>query len=416
MKIKWLLGWVLGTVGVWAAAPVASALDWPQWQGPARDNLSAETGLLKAWPAEGPALAWQATDLGGGFSSVAVAGGKLFTMGDLGDSACVEALDLATGKLLWKAKLGKTGGGGGYPGPRGTPTVDGKLVYALGQFGDLVCVQAADGREVWRKNLNRDFAGKMMSGWGNAESVLIAGDKLLCTPGGHGGTVAALNKQTGATLWRSKELADNATYSSLIAVDIAGVHQAIVLTDAHVAGIALDSGKVLWTAPRAGKVAVIPTPIYQDGCVFVSSGYGIGCNAFKVTAAGGNFTAEQVYANTDMINHHGGVILLDGQLYGFSDKSGWTCMDFKTGKVTWCTKKLGKGTLSYADGHFYLRDESGPGTLVLIAASPDGWQESGRFNQPDRSQAKSWPHLVISNGKLFVRDQGVLLCYDIKQK
>jgi outer membrane protein assembly factor BamB len=255
----------------------------------------------------------------------------------------------------------------------------------------------------------------MMSGWGNAESVLVDGKKLLCTPGGMGGTVLALDKQTGATLWRSKELTDKATYSSLIAVDIGGVHQAIVLTDSHVAGIAIDSGKVLWRAVRDGKVAVIPTPIYKDDQVFVTSGYKIGCNAFKISVAGGKFGAEQIYANTDMVNHHGGVILLGGQLYGFSDKGGWTCMDFKTGKVVWTAQKLGKGTLSYADDRFYLRDE-GSGALVLIEASPDGWKECGRFNQPDRSKAKAWPHLVISNGKLFVRDQGTLLCYDIKQK
>jgi outer membrane protein assembly factor BamB len=415
MKLKLMLGLAVSTLGVGAAQPAAATTDWPQWQGPNRDNLSAETGLLKAWPADGPALAWKAENLGGGFSSVSVSDGEIFTIGDLGEAACVEALDLTTGKLRWKTRLGPIGGGGGYPGPRGTPTVDGKLVYALGQFGDLVCLQAADGHEVWRKNINRDLAGKMMSGWGNAESVLVDGDKLLCTPGGHGGTLVALNKKNGATLWRSTELKDNATYASLIAVDIAGARQAIVLTDMHVAGIAVASGKVLWKAERAGKVAVIPTPIYKDNQVFVASGYGIGCNAFKITAAGGKYDAAQIYANTDMVNHHGGVILLNDNLYGFSDKGGWTCMDFKTGKVVWCEKKLGKGTLSYADGHFYLRDE-GTGTLVLIEATPDGWKESGRFNQPDRSKAKAWPHTVISNGKLFVRDQGTLLCYDIQQK
>ena len=367
MQTKLMLGMALSAMGA-----LAAGTDWPQWHGPQRDNLSAETGLLKAWPAEGPALAWKATDLGGGFSSVSVADGKIFTIGDLGDSAYVEALNLNTGKLLWKAKLGATGGGGGHPGPRGTPTVDGSLVYALGQYGDLVCLGAADGKEVWRKNLNSDFGGKMMSGWGNAESPLVDGGKLLCTPGGADGTVLALDKQTGTTLWRSQELTDKATYASLIAVDIAGVHQVIVLTDAHVAGLAIETGKVLWLAPRAGKVAVVPTPIYKDNQVFVASGYGIGCNSFKITAADGKFSAAQLYANTDMVNHHGGVILLAGHLYGYSDKGGWTCMDFKSGRVVWCEKKLGKGTLSFADGHFYLRDENGPGALVLIEATPAG--------------------------------------------
>ena len=214
-------------------ATATLAADWPQWHGPNRDNISAETGLLAAWPAGGPPLAWKISDIGGGYSGVSVANGKIFTIGDLDDGAYVIALDANGGKQLWKAKLGNTGGGGGYPGPRATPTVDGDLVYSLGQYGDLLCVQAATGKEVWRKNLSSDFAGKMMSGWGYSESVLVDGDKLLCMPGGSGGTVAALNKKTGALIWRSKDLADSATYSSLVPVVINGVRQVIVLTDAH---------------------------------------------------------------------------------------------------------------------------------------------------------------------------------------
>ena len=410
-SLRWNFGRMLAIMASVGLATYGS--DWPQWHGPNRDNISTETGLLKAWPKDGPPLAWKATGIGGGYSSVAVIGGKVFTMGDLSESAYVEALDAGNGRLLWKTKLGATGGD--HPGPRATPTVDGSLVYALGQHGDLLCLQAADGKEIWRKNLNDDFGGQMMSHWGNSESPLVDGDKLLCTPGGQDGTVLALNKKTGATIWRSAELTDKAAYASLIAEDIAGVHQVIVLTDTHVAGLAAESGKVLWKAPRAGMVAVIPTPIYKDNYVYVASGYKVGCNLFKITAAGGNFSAEQVYANTDMVNHHGGVVLLNDHLYGYNDKGGWTCMDFQTGKVAWCEKKLGKGTISYADGHFYLRDEKGLGTLVLLEASPQGWKECGRFNQPNRSNQNSWPHLVISNGKLFVRDQGVLLCYNIKQ-
>lgn len=388
------------------------AADWPQWHGPNRDNISTETGLLAAWPAGGPPLAWKINDIGGGFSGVSIANGKIFTIGDLDDGAYVIALDLNGGKQLWKAKLGKTGGGGGYPGPRATPTVDGDLVYSLGQFGDLLCCNAATGAEVWRKNLASDFGGKMMSGWGYSESVLVEGDKLLCMPGGSSGTVAALNKKTGALIWRSKDLVDSATYSSLLPVVINGVRQVIVFTDAHVAGVAIDTGKLLWSGVRKGKTAVISMPIYKDNQVFVSSGYGIGCNLFKITGA----TATEVYANNAMENHHGGVILMGNHLYGHSNKGGWTCMDFKTGNVSWTDKSLGKGTISYADGHFYCRAEGGPGTIVLIEATPTGWKETGRFDQPDRSKKNSWPHMVISNGKLYVRDQEVLLCYDIRKK
>ena len=403
---------------IFAVSSIAFAADWPQWHGPKRDNISTETGLLASWPAGGPSLAWKVSDIGGGFSSVSVVKDAIFTVGDFGDSAFVEALSLKDGKTLWKAKLGKSGGGGGYPGPRATPTVDGDLLYVIGQYGDLVCLHVADGKEVWSKNLERDFGGKMMSGWGYAESPLVDGDQLICTPGGAQGTVVALNKKTGAVAWHCKELTDSASYSSLVPVDIRGVHQVIVLTDAHVAGIATESGKLLWCAPRQGKTAVIPMPVYKDGQVFVTSGYGVGCNSFKIGGSGRQFSAEEAYANKNMINHHGGVILLGDELYGFSDGSGgWTCMDFKTGNVKWSEKgKLGKGTISYADGHFYLRAEGGPGTIVLIEATPAGWKETGRFDQPDRSGKNSWPHLVISGGKLYVRDQGVLLCYDIKAR
>ncbi len=399
-------------VALLLTATATFAADWPQWHGPNRDNISTETGLLAAWPSDGPPLAWKIGDIGAGYSGVSIANGKIFTIGDLDDGAYVIALDANGGKQLWKTKLGKTGGGGGFPGPRATPTVDGDLVYSLGQYGDLLCVQAATGKEVWRKNLGSDFSGKMMSGWGYSESILVDGDKLLCMPGGAGGTVAALNKKTGALIWRSKDLADSATYSSLLPVVINGVRQVIVFTDAHVAGVAIDTGKLLWSGPRKGKTAVISMPIYKDNQVFVSSGYGIGCNLFKITGA----NATEVYANTSMVNHHGGVILLGNNLYGFSDKGGWTCMDFKTGNVVWTEKKLGKGTISYADGHFYCRAEGGPGTIVLIEASPTGWKETGRFDQPDRSKKNSWPHMVISNGKLYIRDQEVLLCYDIHKK
>jgi len=404
---------LLFAVAALGAASLATAADWPQWHGPNRDNISTETGLLASWPTGGPPLAWKIDNIGGGYSGVSVANGKIFTIGDLDDGAYVMALNEADGKLLWKTKLGKTGGGGGYPGPRATPTVDGTLVYSLGQYGDLLCCDALSGKEVWRKNLATDLGGKMMSGWGYSESVLVDGDKLLCTPGGSQGTVAALNKKTGALIWRSKDLTDSASYSSLVPVVINGVRQVIVFTDAHVAGIAIDTGKLLWSGVRKGKTAVIPMPIYKDNHVFVTSGYGVGCNLFKIT---GN-TATEVYANNAMENHHGGVILVGNHLYGHSNRGGWTCMDFKTGNVAWTEKqKLGKGTLSYADGHFYCRAESGPGTIVLIEATPTGWKEKGRFDQPDRSGKQSWPHLVIANGKLYVRDQNVLLCYDIRKK
>jgi outer membrane protein assembly factor BamB len=413
MKLKKsnVLALVFLSAVTWQSAAADS--DWPQWRGPHRDGISPETGLLKQWPAEGPKLLWKTSTLGGGYSGVAVVDGKIFTMGDA-DASFIYALNEADGKQLWAAKVGKTGGGGGYPGPRCTPTVDGDLVFALGQFGDLVCVESATGKERWRKNLVSDFAGKMMSGWGYSESPLVDEDKVICTPGGSRGTLLALNKQTGAVLWRTTALKDTAAYASAIVAEIGGVRQYIQLTDASVFGVAANDGKVLWRAPRSGQTAVIPTPVYADGYVYVTSGYGAGCNLFKITSADAQFKAEPVYANKVMVNHHGGVVLIGDHVYGYSDGKGWVCQEFKTGKAVWEEKsKLGKGSITCADGHFYLRSED-KGTVVLLEASSDGYKPAGRFEQPNRSDQKAWPHPVIAHGKLFLRDQGELLCYNLK--
>ncbi len=393
---------------------VGAEFDWPQWRGPNRDGTSAETGLLKQWPTHGPPLAWKNEGVGAGFSGVSVVDGKVFTVGDSTDASFIYALNEADGRQLWAAKLGKPGGGGGYPGPRCTPTVVGGLVYALGQFGDLVCVEANTGKERWRKNLDTDFHGEMMSGWGYSESPLVDGGRLVCTPGGPQGTMIALNKDTGAQIWRTKGLKDTAAYSSIIVAEIGGKQQYVQLTAASVFGVAPESGKVLWRAPRGGDTAVIPTPIFHDNCVYVSSGYGNGCNLFRIHSEGGQFRAEQVYANKVMVNHHGGVIQVGEYLYGYSDGKGWICQNFKTGSMVWEEKRqLGKGAILYADGQLYLRSED-TGRMELIDASAEGYQSHGRFDQPNRSDAQAWPHPVIAHGKLYLRDQGVLLCYRVK--
>jgi outer membrane protein assembly factor BamB len=395
----------------------AAPADWPQWRGPSRDALSTETGLLKEWPKDGPTLLWKATGLGAGFSGVSVAGQRIFTMGDAADANHVLALNHADGKILWSAKLGKAGapGWGGFAGPRATPTVAGDLVFALGQYGEVICVHAADGKEVWRKHLTTDFGGPLME-WGFSESPLVDGDQVLFTPGGPKGTVVALNKKTGALIWQSKDWTDNAHYSSIISAEIDGVRQYVQLTDKSLAGVAPKDGKILWKAARKGATAVIPTPIYADGHVYVSSGYGIGCNLFRV-AKGSDFTATQVYANKVMANHHGGVVKLGENLYGHSDGKGWTCQSFKSGEAVWQEKdKLGKGSLVYADGHLFCREEAEKGVVALLEVTPAGYVEKGRFTPPDRSGKKSWPHPVVAGGRLYLRDQDILLCYDVQAK
>lgn len=394
-----------GTAGSWAH-------DWPQWLGPTRDGRSAETGLLKQWPKDGPPLAWKSKGLGQGYATVSIAEGTIYTCGDIDDGSFIVALDL-TGKKRWTAKLGKPGEQGGFHGPRGTPTVAAGRVYSLGQFGELVCVDAASGQEKWRHQLTKEFGGQC-GGWGYSESPLVVGDVVLCTPGGSKGTVLALNKETGQPKWQSKDWTDSAEYASLIETSIGGVNQYVQLTGKSVAGLNPSNGAVLWKAARRGSTAVIPTPICRDGSVYVSSGYGIGCNLFRVTKQGSEFSASEIYANKVMVNHHGGVIFHEGHLYGFSDGKGWTCQNFKTGEAVWNSKALGKGALTYAEGHFYLRSEDGKGRVALIEASPDGYKEKGAFDQPDRTGLNSWAHPVVCNGFLYLRDQDLLLCYDVR--
>lgn len=435
---------LLLSAGFVFASLTALAADWPQFRGPNRDGVSRETGLLKAWPDGGPKLAWKVNGLGAGFSGVSTSSGRLFTMGEDEASSYVYALEESTGKVLWKTKIGAIGGGQGYPGPRCTPTVDGNLVVALGQFGDLVAMEASSGKQLWRVNLQKDLGGAMMSGWGYSESPLIDANKVVCTPGGAQGTVVALDRQTGKVLWRTKEWTDKAAYSSIVVAEIHGVRQYVQLTGdtggsrggkkgsdkksgetkkteeatpGHVAGIDPATGKILWKAARTGQVAVIPNPIVSGDLVYVTSGYRNGCNLFRVEKSGAGFSATQVYANKDITNHHGGVVLSGGNVFGFSDNSGWLWQDLKSGKIvqTWPQKEFGKGAVTMADGMFYLRLEKDPGTIVLLDPSTDGVKVAGRFNQPDRSKKNSWPHPVVSNGRLYIRDQDVLLAYNVKQ-
>jgi outer membrane protein assembly factor BamB len=401
-----------------SAPSFAAQNDWPQFRGPNRDGLCSETRLLKQWPAGGPRLSWKTTGLGGGYSTLSIVADRIFTIGDKDGSSLVIALSIADGKPLWNARLANSGapGWGSFEGPRNAPTVDGDLLYALGQWGDLACFETATGKELWRKSFTNDF-GASRPEWGFSEAPLVDGDKVVVTPGGPKGALVALNKKTGDLVWQSKEFTDPAQYSSLMAADIGGARQYIQITMASVAGIAAGDGKLLWRVPRKGQVAVVPTPIVQKDLVYVSSGYGIGCNLFQITGSAGSFKAKEVYANKVMVNHHGGVIKVGNYLFGYSDGKGWTCQDFKTGASQWEEKeKLGKGSVIYADGRLYLRQEDQKGTVALIEASAAGYKEHGRFDQPDRSSKKAWSHPVVAGGKLYLRDQDLLLCYDVKAK
>ncbi len=405
----------------------AKPYDWPQWQGPDRTAVSKETGLLREWPKSGPPLVWKATKLGGGYSSPSVAAGRIFGMSYRGGDEGVWALDEATGKELWWARVADAKKVGHGEGSRCTPTVDGDLVFALGTGGDLVCLNVKDGKEVWHKNLPSDFGGKMMSGWGYSESPLIDGDKLICTPGGKDATIVALNKKTGELLWKAPVPGgDGAAYASAIPVEFGGRREYVQFLQKGVAGVDAENGKFLWRYNHpANGTANAATPIYHDGAVFAASAYNTGGGLVKLTKEGdGSVKADEVwFTKNDMQNHHGGVILLDGYLYGANggNSGGYLiCLDFKTGKVMWDErdkpgrKGVSKGSVALADGRIYYRQEDG--TMILFEPSPKEYMERGRFQQPERSKAPAWAHPVIANGKLYVADQDNLFCYDVKAK
>ncbi|MDF1754886.1 MAG: PQQ-like beta-propeller repeat protein [Verrucomicrobiales bacterium] len=389
------------------------ANDWPQWRGTNRDGISTEKGLLQDWPAEGPKLAWKTTGLGAGYSSVAITHGKIFTLGDLEDGSYAFAISEADGSPVWKTKIGKAGGHRSYPGTRSTPTVDGDHVVVLNQYADIACLNATSGELIWKKNLLDDFGGKMMSGWKYSESPLVDGDRVVVTPGGKEGTLLALNRKTGEKVWQTEDWNDSAGYSSVIIATIMGTRQYIQLTGESVAGVDPETGKLLWKAPRKGKTAVIPTPVVQDNTVFVTSGYGVGCNGFLISKEGDKWSASEIYANKSIANHHGGVVLVDGHVYG-SSGSTFRSVNIENGELNFAERSAGKGATVYADGRFYLRAEDGP--VALLAASPEGLKEHGRFSQPERSGEKAWPHPVVAKGKLYLRDQDLLLVYDVTAK
>lgn len=405
-----------------AQHPLFSAdSDWPQWQGANRDGKSLEKGFPKSWPAEGLKLVWKAENLGEGYAGVSVVGNRLYTMGGFSDVNAITALDIQDGRILWSTKfgvagaVGNTSSGNTFPGPRCTPTVDGDRLYAVDHRGQFICVTSNDGKIQWKKHFVDDFGG-IVPTWGFCESPLVDGNQVVVTPGGPKGALVALNKHTGDVIWQSKEFTDEAHYSSIVPAAIGGIHQYIQLTGQSVVGISPKDGSVLWKAARPGKIAVIPTPVVDGNYVYVTSGYAVGGNLFRVGLNNGKFTAEQVYANKNIVNHHGGVVKVDDYLYGYSDDRGLVCQNFLSGEIAWREReRVKKGAVSYADGMLYFREERS-GDMILIEADPKGYSEKGRFQQPDRAKEMAWPHPVLAAGRLYLRDQNQLFCYDLLGK
>jgi outer membrane protein assembly factor BamB len=334
-------------------------------------------------------------------------------MGARGDAEFAIAVDVETGTEAWSTKVGGLLENHWGNGPRSTPSVHGDRVYALGGHGDLVGLNAADGTLVWQQKLT-DLGGAVPK-WGYTESVLVDGNRVICTPGGEKGAIAALDATSGALVWQSSEFTDAAQYTSIIAPMIQGARQYVQLTMKNIVGIDPTSGKLLWRSEFPGAVAVAPTPVARDNRVYVTAGYGVGCKVVEIDSV---LDANEVYANKVMKNHHGGVILLGDHVYGYSDKVGWTCQEFDTGTLTWNEKKaLGKGSLTYADGRFYCLAQNGD--VALIEAAPTAYTEHGRFTMTPQSELRKpdggiWAHPVVAFGTLYLRDQELLFAYDVK--
>lgn len=407
-EMKRLLAFALALI----TTPLAFSDDWTQWRGPERDGISKETGLSDKWPANGPALVWKTGQLGTGYSSPAIADGQIYLQTTRGSEEFTIALDEKTGKQIWSSKIGTVGPNRGpqYPGSRSTATVDGELVFCLSSNGELTCLNTVDGKVVWEKQLRSEFGGRVGS-WAYSESVLVDGDVLVCTPGGSNANLAALNKTTGELVWKSSGPdAGAAEYASIMVVGDGTEKQYMQFLQKGLVGVDAKSGKQLWQYNRTAGQANILTPIVAENRVF-TSGSRTGGAGLELQQTGGDVQAKEFFFNPSLTPSIGGAVLVDGYLFGTS-RTGIFCADFATGKIAWQSRDIGAASICSADGKLYVREHRS-GDVVLVAATNQGFRELGRLKQPDRSKISAWPHPVIANGKLYLRDQDVLLCYDI---
>ncbi|MFO0877049.1 MAG: PQQ-binding-like beta-propeller repeat protein [Gemmataceae bacterium] len=408
--------------------------DWSGWRGPDRTGVSAEKDLLTTWPDGGPKLVWQSDKVGLGYSGLAVVGGVTYTMGAQGDDEFLYALD-DKGAVKWEAKIGPVWDfdiNQWSRGPNATPTVDGDRVYALSSKGALLCANRENGKPLWTLDVAREMEGEVNPvggpnnkfGWGYSWSPLVDGDQLILAPGGPKGLLAAVDKKSGKPLWRSKGVPDKATYSSPVVATLGGTRQYVYLTQDGVVGIAAKDGELLWRYKRESDYpdVVCPTPIVTGNQVYVSVGYSAGADLLEVTGSGAKFEVKAVWSEKVIGNKQGGVIQVGKHVYGFHEDNVWVCQDLVTGKMAWPKTirarqpfKAGSGLV--ADGRFYLVDEQGK--VGMFEASPKGFKAAGEFKLPAESKKRKvrgglWTGPSLSDGKLYIRDQELVFCYQVK--
>jgi outer membrane protein assembly factor BamB len=375
--------------------------------------------LLAEWPKEGPKLVWQVKDIGSGYSTPSVVGDRLYLLSNQGlDNEFVQALDAKDGKRVWSQRIGKVGNPDqqpNYPAARSTPTVDGELVFAFGSDGDLACLERASGKVRWQKNVRKDCGGQPGI-WAYSESPLVDGEAVICTPGASDATMLALSKNTGELIWKCPVPGgEQAAYTSAQVDEAGGVRQYVQMLQKGLVGVEAKTGKLLWRYDHTakGSPAVIPTPV-TDGDYIYSAGARAGGGGVHLKVNGGTFEPEQVYFSPKLPTSVGGALKVGEYLYGTS-AGALLCLEFKTGNVKWDDRSIGAAALCYADGRLYLHGENGD--VALVEATPEAYREKGRFqptDPPDRGSSKAWAYPIIADGRLYIRDLGMLWCYDVK--
>lgn len=394
----------------------AEAPCWPRFHGPHGDNHSPDTGLLKKWPDDGPKLIWTAHGIGHGFAGVTMADGHIYTAGEFDDDTKISALDM-DGHLQWQAENGKGRATTSPAGARCTPTVDGTRLYHENAGGQLVCLEAKTGGRVWGLSLGKEFHGKG-GGYDQSESPLIDGERVICCPGGETAMVA-LDKNTGKTVWRSSSVGEPAGYTSPILVRYQGLRMILAVSQFQLIGVNADTGELLWQFKhyKSGPFCICTLPAYHDGQIFLTAGYGKGSVLLQIKVEGKKTSVEPVWTSTDLDNRQGGVILLDGYLYGVADRnsnSKWICLEWKSGKTMYAERGLGEGSLTYADGMLYVLSERGK--VGLVRPTPTSHDLTSTFTIPKGGEGPVWAHPVVCGGRLYIRHGDFLYVYDVRSK
>jgi len=416
-------GMIIALASLALGGMVAQGKDWPQFRGPGLDGKSSETGIIKDWQQKAPELLWMGEGMGNGYASVSVVGERIYTTGDVKDGQGVVAVNAKDGKVVWTTVLTEGVPKHGYQGSRSTPTVVGDHLWVTTSNGIIACL-TTEGKVVWKKSFEKEWGGKMMSGWGYAESVLVDGKVAVCTPGGPDAMMVALDKDTGAELWKCK-MPDfgssgkpGAAYSSVVISMGAGVKQYVQMTGRGVIGVRAADGKFLWGyGHTANTTANISSPVVAGDYVYSSSAYGAGTGCVKLEKDGDGVKAQEVYYLNakDLQNHHGGMVLVDGYIYCGHKQNGGdlVCLDVKTGQLKWGPVKApGKGSAAviYVDGHLICRYQNG--LVVLMEATPQEFRMQGSF-MPKFQEKESWSYPVVSGGRLYLREQDKLMCYQL---